>query len=56
MNFKLRLLALVMLTVSPAWAGWTFVTKDLEDNSFFVVLLGITSNLSLKSSLLMPKR
>ena len=36
MNFKHCLLALVMLIASPAWAGWTFVTKDLEDNSFFV--------------------
>jgi hypothetical protein len=28
------LLALVMLIASPAWAEWTFVTQDVNDNSF----------------------
>jgi hypothetical protein len=30
------LLALLMLFAPPAWAGWTFVTQDVNENSFFL--------------------
>lgn len=30
------LLALVILIATPSWAGWTFVTQDVEENSFSI--------------------
>jgi hypothetical protein len=36
MNFKHCLLALVILFAPPVWAGWTFVTQDVDGNSFFI--------------------
>ena len=36
MNFKLCLLALVMLFASPAWAGWVYLSKDVKGNVFYL--------------------
>ena len=32
------LLTLIMFIATPAWAGWTVVTKDTDNTSFFVDL------------------